>query len=117
MIGKNVSPGARVWKALLLSSGFKLGCVETKLFSLVDSCVETKLFSLVDSNQTLLSCESVAVDSQNACKAKLHQHLFYGRPCRLKSWVLSEILFLSNDPGDVALHPSNPLGHGIDAWI
>ena len=50
MVGKNVSPGARAWKALLLSSGFKL-----------DS-VETKLFSLVDSNQTQLSSENVAVE-------------------------------------------------------
>ncbi|KAJ6871519.1 hypothetical protein NC652_037009 [Populus alba x Populus x berolinensis] len=40
----------RDWKALLLDSGFKLGFIETTLFSLVDTI------------QTQLSCENVAVD-------------------------------------------------------
>lgn len=36
MGGKNVSPGARVWKALLLSSGFELDFSNTSLIGLVD---------------------------------------------------------------------------------
>ncbi|KAJ6871523.1 hypothetical protein NC652_037014 [Populus alba x Populus x berolinensis] len=46
-----MSPGVRDWKALLLDSGFKLGFIETTLFSLVDTI------------QTQLSCENVAVDA------------------------------------------------------
>lgn len=48
-----MSPGVRDWKALLLDSGFKLGFIETTLFSLVDTI------------QTQLSCENVAVDGRH----------------------------------------------------
>ncbi|CAK7343662.1 unnamed protein product [Dovyalis caffra] len=50
MVSKNVSPGARAWKSLLLSSGFKLGFVETTLINLVGT------------SQTQLSNENAAVE-------------------------------------------------------